>query len=88
MTTLFLSFVNLFTHREGDTIDSNIIFMKNAFYKIPFAKYHQTTCCHSCIQTKLIVLSICILVFYNSLTMKQRSTKSKVQLKASYEIMR
>ncbi len=27
-------FVHLFTHKEGDTSDSNTIFMKNPFYKM------------------------------------------------------
>ncbi len=40
-----LSFVHLSTHKEGDTSDSkwvnsdsNTIFMKNAFYKMAFAR--------------------------------------------------
>ncbi len=35
-----------------------------------------------------IMVYLQILVFYNSLTIKQLSTKSKDQLKASYEIMK
>ncbi len=68
--------------------DSNTIFMKMRFTKWLLQGIKPHVVNHGILTKLSSLIHLYSSFFYNSLTIKQRSTKSKVQLKASYEIMR